>query len=343
MRIFISLLLLVISGYSPAMGNDGFGALGVGGIIVGKTGNIALAKEVLNISYKRISVEYDFVNESTSAITSDIVFPLPAYPATPNESGVIAFGQPSDFNVSVNGHSVEFDTKVMATIIGGEDVTDKLRSIGLSDKQIALFPFDNAPQDAGHGLHLSAAQVAALTKQKLLWDDGVSPTWDINVTYQWKQTFAAGSSIHVSHAYTPFIAEGTAGGFQGVDSKEFLSEFCPTDSQIGALNRLFSAKKNLDVYGEVPGTIVKYVLTTANTWKDGIRDFTLKVTTFSPDETVSLCFPEPLAKVSENTYAARLFNFKPKTDLSIYFGNIAAAKVPVPQYGVAPQFSNSKE
>ena len=46
MRINLFFLFLLVSVYPPASGNDGFGALGVGGIVVGKTDDIALVKEV---------------------------------------------------------------------------------------------------------------------------------------------------------------------------------------------------------------------------------------------------------------------------------------------------------
>ena len=45
----VILTLLVIVTYFFA--NDGYGALGAGGIIIGKTDDIAMAKEVLEISY----------------------------------------------------------------------------------------------------------------------------------------------------------------------------------------------------------------------------------------------------------------------------------------------------
>lgn len=59
--------------------NDGFGALGAGGIIIGKTNDIAMAKEVLDISYDKIKVDYEFVNESNHDIIETIVFPMPPY------------------------------------------------------------------------------------------------------------------------------------------------------------------------------------------------------------------------------------------------------------------------
>ena len=347
MRLYSLLLLVIIPLRPPASANDGFGALGAGGIVVGKTDAIALKKEILDISYERISVEYEFVNESTGNITSDIIFPLPAYPAEPSESGIIAAGEPGGFTVTVDGKKVRFSTGVRATI-GAEDVTGKLRSAGFTEKEMALIRFDKTIQDDNHRLLLPADRIAALKRNGLLSKEGDAPAWDVHVTYQWKQTFPAGTLVKVRHAYTPFIAEGTAGGFYGIDTKRFKaadpdgerfrSEFCLSESQADALNSLYFAKKNLDGYGQVPGTIVKYVLTTANTWKDGVRDFTLRIRAGSPEEVVALCFPEPLKKTAPAVYEVWLKNFRPKSDLGVYFGNTRQDTPSALQLNVAPRF-----
>jgi len=67
----------------PAMAtaNDGIAAVGLGGIVFGKTDAIAMKKEVLTISYDKISVDYEFLNESGKDVEETIVFPLPPYSA----------------------------------------------------------------------------------------------------------------------------------------------------------------------------------------------------------------------------------------------------------------------
>jgi len=183
-------------------------------------------------------------------------------------------------------------------------------------------------------VYISSRTLTALQKKGYMSDD--IPIWDISIVYQWRQTFPARKSTFISHSYAPFIAMGTTSGFRGVDSKKFRVEekvdneddpgfvktFCPTEEEIEQLNMLFFNKKNQDVYNELRGTIVNYVLTTANTWKDGIRDFTLRIKAGSPAEVVSACFPAPLHKETPGVYVAHLKNFAPKSDLSVYFGNI---------------------
>ena len=334
--------------HSHALANDGFGALGVGGVVVGKTDHIALKKEVLELSYKKIQVQYEFVNESDNDIISEVVFPLPPYPASPSETGVVAAGQPINFTITANGTDVRYATQVRASLTG-VDITADLRTVGFTDAQIATLPFEKTMQE-GHQLpvYISSRTLTALQKKGYMSED--IPTWDIHIAYQWRQTFPARKSTFISHSYAPFIAMGTASGFRGIDSKKFRVEekresedgpgfvktFCPTEEAIDQLNRLFFNKKNQDVYNELRGTIVNYVLTTANTWKNGVRDFTLRIRAGSPEEVVSTCFPAPLRRESPGVYVARLKNFAPKSDLSVYFGNIKEPDWSKYSYGISP-------
>lgn len=64
------------------------------------------------------------------------------------------------------------------------------------------------------------------------------------------------------------------------------------------------------------------MLTTANTWKDGIRDFTLRIHTGSPDEIVATCFPATFRKRPGNVLEAHLKNYHPADDLRVYIGNM---------------------
>lgn len=329
MKIVIAILAFT-SVLAPAClsANDGFAALGVGGVVLSRTDAIAINKETLDISCDRIQVRYDFVNESDQDQQALVMFPLPRYPAFPSESGVIAHGQPSGFKVRVNGKTVNYRTEVKATL-KEQDVTDILKSAGLSEKQIAHFPFDKDLLDIEGRLKIPLSQIEALTKKGLV--DGGFPLWDINVTYVWTQRFPAKSTIHIDHTYRPFISGGTAGGYSGRDqerhniNKEWgrkdVFDSCPTEEQLRRLDRLLSNKSRRDGYGQVPGTTVEYVLTTANTWKDGIRDFKLRIHTKSKDEIVALCFPSKIHRVSDLLYEARVRNFKPKEELSVYFGN----------------------
>jgi hypothetical protein len=342
MKTIINILIL-IKLFAPqhVCANDGFAALGVGGIKISKTNSIALQNEILDISCTDIQVSYDFVNESDRDEEALIMFPLPPYPANPSESGIIAHGQPSGFTITVNGNPVSFKTDVKARLKGRE-VTQDIQSTGLTLRQIAVFPFDETLINVNHELQISKRQVEALTQKGLVVDG--YPEWEIYVTYIWKQLFPAKSVVHIEHSYHPFIAEGTASGYAGRErlSRELhdlgwkdIYDFCPSKHQLRQLDSLLAKKENLDSYNEIPGAIIEYILTTGNSWKDGIRDFKLRIHTKTKDEIVALCFPSKLNKVTDTLYEAHIKNFKPKKELSIYFGN--ARKCGSNGYGEAPK------
>ena len=329
--LIISLLLVIVCSLPRGvLANDGFAALGVGGITLAKTDAIALKNEVLDISCDLITVTYDFINESDRDIDAVILFPLPPFPAAPAESYMISHGQPADFSITVNGKTVAYDTEVRA-MNKGRDVTEELLAVGITSKQLALFPFDRSLLDSDHTLVIPQKQIDALTHKGLVVEG--CPVWNIHVRYVWRQKFPAKSLVHVEHAYRPFTAEGTMGGYPGYVKP---ADYCLTDDQIRRLDKLKSNEKNLDIFQQVPGTNLEYILTTATTWKDGIRNFTLRIHTKAEDEIVGVCFPALLKKVSAMTYEAQLENFTPTSELRVFYGN--AKQCHSNGYGSPPTF-----
>ena len=121
---------------TTALANDGVAAVGIGGIVFGKTDAIAMKKEVLTISYDKISVDYEFLNESGKDVEETIVFPLPPYSAVVQPSNAY-YGEPNDFSILVDGKPVTFKSRIRALTQDGKDVTAQLKKLGLSDLQIA--------------------------------------------------------------------------------------------------------------------------------------------------------------------------------------------------------------
>lgn len=306
---FLSVLSLFILP-CLVLANDGFGALGAGGIIIGKTNDISMAKEVLDIGYDKIKVDYKFVNESNHDITETIVFPLPPY-----TDGSIRDGDARmirDFTVSVDGKPVKFKKRVRAvSFLTNHDITQKLKRIGFSNDDIIEAPFD--------------LNKLLNTRGKLLTQNGIidpktdGPLWTNYVVYEWKQTFKAHQKLKVSHTYTPLGSGGSGGCYD-----KYEDNYCMEAKIADFLDKLEKDenKDNLAGFNCLYGSHISYILRTANTWKDGIRDFHLIIRTKTPDETVSTCFSKSIQQTSPTTYEVKLKNFKPKEDLSIYFGNV---------------------
>ncbi|MGE4398291.1 MAG: DUF4424 family protein [Campylobacterales bacterium] len=313
MRKIVIALFCVVAGL---FANDGFGPIGAGGIIVGKTNDIAMAKEVLDISYDKIKVDYEFVNESDKDITETIVFPLPVYLVGDPELHPSFFGTIPNFKVSVDGKPIKFEAKVIATSFenSNKDITKNLKNIGFSEYQIIAFAYDFDKNMKNY--------------KKLLAKIGINQDealWYNHVRYEWKQTFKAKQTLKISHEYQPFLGSYNRGYCNYYDDgvlvssrNDIKSMYCADQETLDRLDRL---AKKLPYIG-LGEFYAEYILKTANTWKDGIRDFKLIVRKRRADEIVSLCFPGSFKKTSPLTYEVELKNFKPKHDLKIYFGNI---------------------
>ncbi len=70
---------------------------------------------------------------------------------------------------------------------------------------------------------------------------------------------------------------------------------------------------------------VKYILTTANTWKTPIPDFELVVER-PEDQFVSFCWDGKVEKVSKTKLRASARDFVPTHELLVYFFNVSGAR-----------------
>jgi hypothetical protein len=302
-----------------ASANDAIGAVGAGGIVLRKTDAISMKKEVLTVGYRRITVDYEFVNESGADVEETIIFPMPAYPASIQVSDTY-YGQPNDFSVAVDGKPVQTRT-VLAALHDGVDVTAQLRKAGLSDAQIAYGPLFS---DRVKVPPLSAQQRRQLGKLGLFGDERTgepAPLWDVQFNYVWQQRFPANQVVRVHHVYQPLI--GTGPGEWVMDADE-AKRYCADAALLTSWKRL--AARHGNAAGRyLPAAKVAYVLKSGNTWKRGIEDFTLNLVKNDPAELVSLCFPGTFKKIDAKTYQVRLRNFQPTSDLDVYFGNLEDA------------------
>lgn len=299
----------------PAIANDSIGGVSAGGIVFRNTDAIAMKKEVLTVSARLITVDYEFVNESVADVEETVIFPLPSYPAAtrPNDG---YYGQPDAFSIEVDGIPVKFRSVVLATI-GGVDVTAKLRKVGLTDAQIAYH--------ATFGNALSVKRLTAQQRQQLvklnMFAEGptgeMDAAWDIKVNYVWQQKFPANKVVRVHHAYRPFVAAGP-----GEDAiyPETEKSYCMDAAFLKSRDR-YAANFEKTGDGYLQAAKVSYILMTGNHWKRGIEDFTLNLVKSAPSDLISLCFPGKVSKLDAKTYQVHLKNFRPTTDLEVYFGS----------------------
>lgn len=318
-RVAVAALVLAAM---PAAANDGIAAVGAGGIVFGKTDAVAMKKEVLTVAHDLITVDYEFVNESGADVEETIAFPLPAYDAAASPYPDY-YGQPAHFSVTVNGKPVPF-TPVLRALLGNKDVTAELRAAGLSSERIGL----NETLTRRPLPPFTAAQKRLLRERGLLaegLDEPDEPQWKVQISYIWRQRFPAGQVVRVHHQYRPFVAGGPAAW---VLDKDFSQRYCADAAFLKGWRRAANGADHL------VAEHVEYILNTGNTWKSGIKDFTLNIVKRKPEELVSLCFPGTFRKVDHLTYQVRLRNFRPVDDLRVYFGNVDGGNG---DPGVAPQ------
>jgi len=285
-----------------------------------------MAKEVLRISWNSVAVDYDFRNDTDRNITTEIAFPIPPYALDWDEFTISRQGF-DDFRLWVNGEPTPVRTEVRATW-HGRDVTAVLRHDHID---IASFGhFDEYNHVSRDVQRLSKAQREALFQEGLIdsLDSDANTTWTVEKKYYWLQRFPAHSTTHIRHTYTPVT------GGQDTDSTtmaqvpnllhtkspeyplDVLRSMCPGQP---FLNRLYAREKTGDPVLEW----VDFILTTANTWKRPIEDFTLIVDRpHGPKDgqvLVSFCSPGKVRQTNPNEFRVHVMNFVPTRELRIGF------------------------
>jgi len=330
---FPALLSLILLASTPAYADDGAASIAAGGLILMKREpRIAMAKEVLSISQSKVVVDYDFRNDSADNITTEVAFPIPAFEfqSAGDNASLEQLGF-DDFQLWVNGQPAKFTIETRA-FLDKQDVTAALAAMKVD---IGTFGhYGNKAKTAG-ALNfyatdierLSAAQKAQLVQQKLVSGtnsraDDWQALWRVEKKYHWTQNFPAHATVHVRHQYTPVIgASNMIGDMSKYNAKsgEYaeLASLCPTSAMVQSLG-----KTDLPETDPTGLFYVDFILTTANTWKTPIEDFTLIVERPAEDyrvNDVSLCWDGPVTKTDANHFTAHVSGLVPSKELRVGF------------------------
>lgn len=334
LALVVGLTLLLVLAFVPVRADDEAIAKAAGGIQPRKEMRVSMQRERLTIGLDKVTVDFWFLNESNKNVTTEVGFPVPPYQWNSGEpSDVPDF---SDFKVWVNGQETKYKTDVRAKL-HGKDYTGLLRRLG--------FPVDFAPYGAKGEVDpqqpissLSPAQKAQLLRLGLIEPElGYTYNYDYKWydyrTYYWAQVFPAHQVVHIRHEYKPVV------GYRGFEPDNFgrAMEAACLSSQTQQ-NLLAVSKENLLAKKRASGDTflyaywVKYILTSANTWKTPIKDFELIVETpirgaqashLGPGARApylaSFCWNGKIQHLDNNHLVVRTKNFEPSRELTVYF------------------------
>lgn len=302
-------------------GNDGSASTAAGGIQLTKEPRISMEKERLVISETRVTVEYEFLNETDLDITTEVAFPIPPYERTSLSNDL---PRPIDnFRVWIDGREIKYLTETKA-MLGDVDYSARLRQYGVDIVSLGHFDFSPPPADF---YKLSKQQQSGLRSMGLFDED--FPLWTVHLTYHWQQTFPAHKILHVRHEYTPvrgdMITDPTDLSLKP-DTRHLASfaQWCIDPP----LRKTLTTVMQKDGYSYVRW--VNYILTTAHTWKTPIKQFELVVERPKPNfiagrpdtarhHYVSFCWDGPVLQPDPDHFVARATNFVPTKELSVAF------------------------
>ena len=318
--VFISAILFTSTIVLRA--DDGAASVAAGGLIVfGHETRIVMAKEVLEISADKVKVDYEFRNDSDEDVTTVVAFPIPEYTLGDFDGPPpqrLAF---TDFKLTVNSEQVVYKTEARA-FWKNKEFTELLNQLKIN---IATCDFDKKNPESNPCIDkLSLETVKKLRLLKLI--DGTTPNWSVRLKYYWDQKFPAHGIVKIHHEYTPVLGSDNSFGYAldadaSNETKKEWNKFCVNDKLKAVLNKLSGpdSKDGGDFY-------VDFILTTANTWKMPIEDFTLIVDRAqipqAKNSYISFCWDGPVEKLDPDHFRAHLTNFIPTKELRVGFFNV---------------------
>jgi hypothetical protein len=328
-------IVLIFSVCSPVTGNDSAASSALGGIQLRREPRVAMLKETLTINVEKVTVEYDFLNDTDHDISTEVAFPIPSYSVTFSASGIRDF---EDFKVWVDDHEVKYQTFAKAKL-GKADSTDLLKRQGVDIPSLGHFSDSGSRPVSADFEKLSQATQQSLIKAGLFGaDDDHFPRWTVEKTYYWRQAFPARRILHVKHQYqsgigfspvqTTFLnqvsrkreiealkknKEAYSTGL--IELAEVLNSACLSPELEKSLKATGDNTRNGDP-GYVHMSWVDYILTTANSWKTPIKEFELNIEAQGP---VSLCWDGRIDQIDATHRRATVKDFVPKKELRIVF------------------------
>jgi hypothetical protein len=317
--------------------DDGAASIAEGGVVVMKRETrIVMAKEVLQISPTKVIVDYDFRNDSDQDITTTVAFPIPDYEMSEQEPSKQGF---DDFQLWINDAPVHYQVETRA-FLKDTEYTALLAAMHID---IGSFGHSTDFDHSADVLKLMIDQRRKLVAAGLIdhSDNGSTqmngqPLWQVRKKYYWQQTFPAHQTVHIHHEYSPVVGANNSIKFgMGTHPSDpwavgQLKSFCIEGSLRTSLQQIADSRDK-----NAPYSYVDFILTSANTWKTPIEDFTLIVerphSKSNPGESdladyVSFCWDGPVTKIDADHFSAHVVGFVPSKELRVGFFGVMRSR-----------------
>ncbi len=306
---------------APLGANDSAASIGLGGLVLTQSDAISMDSEDLYISQKEVRVRYRFTNRTSRDVETLVSFPVPVLPgdmaAYMGDTEIPDF-RALKFRTTVDGRPVRLDFAERG-MIGARDVTARVAAHGWPLRWFASYqesvPFIEK---------MTAADKSAYRREGLLKPDpnnthDLIPAWSLVTHVTRRQTFPAGRTVEVTHAYAPYAGGSVGGGLERELRRDSIfaekqRKYCVDAEFIAAFDRRTTPRA-----GKRPQASevwLDYILSSGANWRGPIRDFRLVIDKGKPDNLVSFCM-DGVRKISPTQFEVRKTNFEPRRDLSV--------------------------
>ncbi|MEY4763835.1 MAG: hypothetical protein RI907_508 [Pseudomonadota bacterium] len=266
-----------------------------GTIVLTHQPDISMDEEHLFISTERIDVHYVFRNTSDRAIDVPVAFPMPPISFDSADHSTIA-----DFKIWVDGKRLKTERRLVVRLLTGEDVSVEVARLGWRERDLMTEVDRDTPPPKG----------AKRLPRSWFGPQGEA-LFTVSEYFTWQQRFEPGQRLQVRHSYAPSVESGVPQPGDYI-LKAYGRQACVDKAARAGVSRR-------DGEGGVSWSFLRYVLTTGNNWRDGIKDFTLTVRKRSPKEVMSLCLDGELKKVDPVTFVFHAQDYRPQRDLAVLF------------------------
>src|ERR1700687_1143738 len=200
-----AIILLVCVGMCiPVMANDSAASTAAGGLQLTRETRISMRKEHLFISTEKVRVEYEFANDGTEDIVTEVAFPIPPFTFEYDDpAGPLGM---DDFKLWVEGKELNYSTQAKASV-NGKDLTSLLQKYSVDITSFGHFewPTDGKDPFAADFVKLPSSAQNELIRAGAFEAEGHLPAWTVAKTYHWTQRFPAHGVVHVAHEYKPIV------------------------------------------------------------------------------------------------------------------------------------------